>query len=500
MLVVPGVPHVPTPNPPGSTAVQSWYTRVMARYALPLILAVSLQLGCGSDETAHTDYASLTAALEGASLGDTVRVGAARIEGGTVRVPPGVTLVGSGDVSIIVAPADNVAVAALTSPGGPETRVSSVRVESSGRAGVVAVGGGSARIDSVTVQATKGIGIGAEDVATLTMIDVTLTGPVTPENADSQPLDPAPNDTATHGIVLVNVTRADLTRVSSVGFAEFGALLVNSGVTWTEGGADRNLGTGIMSYGGSATLDGLTVCGTLQGLRLIPAYGIVLTNDTLTDTRGLTICDGQGYGALHAGARALHTDLVATGNTNAAVWLQDTDMFEINGSGSRLAGNAFAGVVVVDSTNVTVADATIDGTRSVTRVVGEVGTVQVGDGVQLVRSTASVFLRNLTLVGNERTGILADLNGGSSSDITFDAVSASATGTAYGVLAQGGTITAGWDTGVTRMGAAVTNDETFFASGSMLDIVGVVAPTDIPMAAGIADSGLPILGVVAPTD
>jgi len=461
-------------------------------------LLAAVAVGCGGEVTVHEDLGSLQAALDGAGPGDTVRAGSVRLEG-PLRVPPGVTLLGAGQgETIVVAPTDMVGVVAETG-GAAETRVRGLTVESAGRAGILVTGDGAIRVEEVDVTATRGIGIGAEGSSWVRIADVTLAGPVTRESADTI-LEPTPDSHATHGLVLVDVATAQLEDVQIDGFARIGAVFVDSGVSWARGGADGNLGTGVMASGGNTSLSSLGICDTLQGLHLIPAYGAVFADDVTVDTSDLTICDGDAYGAIFAGARARHENLVATGNGNAALWAQGSDMLEVVGAGSRLSDNRFAGVVAVDSANVHLSDATVEDTEEVVRVAGEVGTIEVGDGIQLVRSTTGVVLSDLTLSGNQRAGILVELGGGSTSGLSIDGVAASATGDALGVVAQGGMLESGWDGGVARMGAAEGNDASFLSSGDVLDVVGVVAPTDLPAADGFATDGLSHVGVVAPTD
>ena len=464
-------------------------------------LCVLLLLGgCGGDD-AHEDYGSLSAALSSARAGDTVRVGAVRISGGTLVVPPGVTLQGAGDgATVVVAPTDSVGIYLQTADGVADTRLTGLSVESGGTAAVLARGTGSAAVDRCTITASLGIAVGAEGVARFTVTDVTATGPVTPAIADMLPPDVSAASTATHGLVLVNVADARLTRVWMNGFALFGALSIASGVTWSEGGADGNLGTALMAYGGTATLDSVQACGSLQGQSLIPAYGAVFAAGAVVDTTGFTACDGEGYGMLQHMAAARHSNLVATGNENAAVWVQFSESFSLAGSSSRIADNAFAGVVGVEATNLSLSDATISDTRLARRLaVGSSGTVDVGDGIQLNRSTTGVTLTAVTFDQNPRCGFVADLDGGDTTGITLDGVTVSGADTALGVVVQNGMAGPGWDSGVSRSGGLATRDAAFVSAGSILEGLGeVVAPTDLPTPVG-AD-GLESLGVVAPTD
>lgn len=460
-------------------------------------LTLVVVLGCsGSDDDPASSSAELTAALEAAGSGDTVRASAGTFRGSFV-VPEGVTLEGAG-ATILESDGDEAVV--VLRAGSAPAGVRNVTVRSSGSAGVIATGAGAATIETVRVESTRGIGIGGEEVSTFRLVDVTLVGPVTRDNVSSLPLEPTPADTATHGIVLVRVADAEFLRVTVNGYAKFGALFVDSGVDWNTGNANENVSTGLMSYGGSATFTGIEVARTIGGFTLIPPYNAVFADGSVVSTTDLVASGGEGYGVLHAATGGNHVNLVAEGNTAAGLWAQDTAGLSLSGASSRIADNAFAGIVALDSSDITLEDAAISDTRMARRVFGETSTVEVGDGVQLVRSSTAITLRNLTLTNNQRVGTLIDLGGTTIDGVTLEAVTANATGTSLGVVAQNGTLAAGWDSMVARMGDTGTNDSAFLASGIVLDVAGVVAPTDMPIADDISAGGLSAVGVVAPTD
>jgi hypothetical protein len=120
--------------------------------------------------------------------------------------------------------------------------------------------------------------------------------------------------------------------------------------------------------------------------------------------------------------------------------------------------------------------------------VGTFALQEIGDGVQLTGSYDAVRLANLTIRGNERAGLLVDAAPG----VTFEAVTVDAAGAAFGALAGGrdvarGVLTvaspAGWDSGITRTGAAVANDATapgeldlIVTSPDVAGALGIIAP------------------------
>jgi len=451
-----------------------------------MLLAAALLSSCGEDE--HTDPASLSQALADAAPGEIVHAGAARIEGAFV-VPAGVRLVGAGPgATIIVAPAGGTAITMM--PGTPATEVHDLTVESDARAAIVARGSGNVAVDNVQVNATRGVAFGAQEVSSLILTNVTLRGPVNAENAASQPTDPAPTDTATHGLVLVRVADAHLTNVTSSGFGLFGALLLDSTTAWSGGGASDNLATGLMVAGGTAMLDRLSLCRTLQGVRLYPAYAGVFAYASTVTTSSLEVCDGQGVGLLHDRSIVSHLDLSAHGNRDAALWVQNTEQFELAGAGSVLEDNVFAGVVVAASSNITIRDARIDRTQTARRILAEAGAVDVGDGIQLVGSVSNVLVSGVTLDSNQRVGLLIDGGGSSIAGVHLESVFVNGTGTELGAIAQTGEIPVGWDMGVTRGGATATNDLSFTG---VLDTVGIVAPDRQPPLGAVADMGLDAL-------
>jgi hypothetical protein len=164
--------------------------------------------------------------------------------------------------------------------------------------------------------------------------------------------------------------------------------------------------------------------------------------------------------------------------------------FQLDGSESTLRNNGFGGVVVVDSRNVSLEDAAIEQTAERTSVIGTEdslrGQVQVGDGVQLVGTVTEVRLTDLTLTGNERVGLLADMGstpqqagisfanvqvaiGGSG---TAGALAGSVSSSEPGTLQPGGP--EGWDDGITRDDATAAVDQDF---AQTLDIAPAAMPS-----------------------
>ncbi len=486
--------------------------------------------GCGgADSASHCDADDLRGALEDASAGDTVRAGACEIEGAFV-VRDGVTLAGEGEVSRLVAPTD--AIALVLEAGGAETTVTglTIVVPAGARGGVVARGDGSgaAAVRAVRIDAATGTALGVERVASFVAEGVTLVGPVTAEtSADAcfedlctpgeaglpreerscSTIEELRACTATHGMVLVDVQSATLTDVQASGFALFGALLLDSTTTWHGGGVSDNLTTGLMVHGGSATLDGLELAGTIAGLRLVPAYAGVFAGGADVTTTGLTVADNENFGLLQDQATARHLDLVATDNRLAALWVQSSSSFELRGAGTRLSGNTLAGRVALDASDVTVAGdgpdeqaLAIESTAGFAWPYDDLSQPTVGDGIQLLRTTEGVHVENVRLDDNARVGVLVDVGGGSIDDVTLNEVVANGTAGQNGVIAQDdrGLIPPGegWDDGVERLGATEAND---LAAAAALDVLPSALPAaKIPTLGDAPSDGL--RGIMGPFD
>jgi hypothetical protein len=120
--------------------------------------------------------------------------------------------------------------------------------------------------------------------------------------------------------------------------------------------------------------------------------------------------------------------------------------------------------------------------------------VPVADGVHMLESTDDVRLHSVSLVNNERVGLLVDVGEGSFSGIELTQVTVSGSGSQLGAIAQadGVEVPETWDLGITRENAVLLNDEE-----STVRLDGMPATGDIPMIAGLEDG---VRGIVGPTD
>jgi hypothetical protein len=440
----------------------------LARVAL-----VSLA-GCAGEGLCESD--ALTEALAGAIEGDEILLGECAIAG-SFEVPAGAALRGLGaDRSRLIGLAG---ARALTVSSG-STEVSDLGVESRGTAGIVATGLEDVRLERVRVDLARGVGIAAENLDGFVLDDVTVEGPVVSAN-------PSSTD-ATHGLVLVRVIGAVFTGVSVRGAAEVGVLSVESRLEWTGGEVARNRGLGLVVEDGTADLDQLRLAETFAGT-LAFAWNGVFLDGALVETNALAVEESEGFGILHLDApEANHVALTAAMNSDAAIWVERTGAFDLSGT---LEGNGFAGLVAVDSSNLSLHDLEVKSTTMKVRILEALGgPIEVGDGIQLVRSSNQTSIARVTIADSGRVGLLFELGGaalslGQLADVTITDASMSA----LGAIAQNGTIPAGWDQGVARSADLTARDQ---AAGAQPG-VGAIGPCERPAETDLGNRGLSVL-------
>lgn len=447
-------------------------------------LALLVAASCDPTAAPVCDGTALASRLASAAAGSTVEVGACRIEG-SFTVPAGVVLSGTED-SVIAASGGP----ALTLVGtGDAASVRDLTIESDGPAAIV-VRAERATISSVTIALTDGVGIGAEGSASLTLSDVRVEGPIDAASAGPASVGDTP---ARYGVALVNVRGARLEDVSLSGLGDYALFLLSTEATLERVRVSSTLGAAVLLSGGSATLRDTQITGVFQGFRLMPAYGLVVIGGARVETERLVVREVEGVGVFQDGSSGHHVDLTSSDNRGAGAWLQRTSGVAIEGASGELAGNGLAGVVALGGEGFSLRGARIEGTRLVTRVYAEAGSVMVGDGAQLVGTVGSE-ISDVTLAGNARIGLLLDLRDGGDLP-ALSAITVDASGTALGAQAQGAALADGWDREVTRLGAAAANDAAFAAE---LDIVAIVGPSDIPSSEAAAAGGLD--AIVGPSD
>lgn len=444
-----------------------------------LVLAgVAALAACGGDDDPASplcDAADVRAALARAGAGDIVRLGACSVAGPFV-VPAGASLEGEGTAATTVTASEGV-VAVELAPGAPPTAVRGLTIVSDGRAGVVARASGAVEITDVRIRATRGIGLGFDGTDVVRLRGVSVSGPVLPDNVLDFTADQGADETALYGLLALSVGDLGLDDVTVEGFAAAGATLVDGVGHWTGVAIERNLGAGLLAYGGAWTLEAVSIAESLDGAQLVPSYGAVFSEGHV-DSTDLVVRGGGGYGLVHLGSTAVHTSLIAEGNADAGVFVQDCEAFEL--VDAALTGNGYAGLVAGRTSGLSVHGGRIDGTRAVTAVVDDAGVAEIGDGLQLLETTEEVNIDGVTFAGNARVGMLLDLGGGSGAGIALEGVVVEGDGEELGAVQQNGDIAAGWDDGVERRGATAANDEEFVTLGLSLAVRGLLGPNDVP--------------------
>lgn len=428
-----------------------------------------------------------------ASPGASVEIGDCAVRG-RFRVAPGVTLRGTGPESALVGHELGPVLALDTR--GATSRVVGLRVVASGHAAIQLGGDGRAILEDLGVEVPgPGVGLVGEGLASLALRRVTIAGPATAASAAAVPADADATRHATHGLALFEVGDLELTAVDVRGFEMIGALIVDSTTTWSGGEVRECVGAGVVVSGGEATLTDVAVRDLFASSHgLVLSLGLTSMRGAVLRTERLEVARNPQFGLLQDGGEAEHLDLIVRDNGDVGVWAQDGLRSSITGAASVIAGNRVAGLVVAGSSDVTVRDVRIDGTRRGLSAAGTGGGVDAGDGIHLVGDARAVTLDGLTLSGNTRVQIVVDLAATAASEITLAGVRVDGSGAELGLVAQGGALPVGWDAGVTRLGATAANDAAF--SGALSVFAGAVREDE---RAGPPASG-GVRGIVMPID
>lgn len=418
--------------------------------ALPALLLLA---GCGGGEEICTPEG-----FEEALAGDAEEIALGECEvRGSFTVDRAVRIIGRGEASILIG----------------------------GAGAALLVRGGDVRIEDVRIQVTKGVGIASSSGAVM-LSRVVIAGSIDVNDPPQLPTGVTPADASSHGLVIVG-GRAELADVRVSGMAAAGALFHDAEVSWSGGVVARNLSVGVLVEGGRVDLTDVTVEETKQGGALPPAYGVVAVGDgDLTSSR-LSVGTTQGIGLAHIGATGAHADVQVRENNVAGVWAESSEI-ELSGT---IENNRFAGFVAVDTERVDIHDATIDRTEKRLRQVELLGSIEVGDGIQIVRPSGSTSISGVSLSGNERVGLLLELPP-EHGTLALSSVEVNVTeeGEA-GCVAQGDPPPS-WDDDVTRNGTDRVADA---SKAGMFDVLEVIAPCDLPRESGIGPGGLVDLGL-----
>ena len=435
---------------------------------------------------------ALRGALEDASPGDVVELTAGTYEG-SFSVPPGVTLAGAGmDLTEIVAPTE---LDALVVTGGADgeqnTLIRDMRITTTGGFGVRG-SAGFIQMMGVHVVVLRGAGIGIESASSFEAQRVRIEGPVTEATATSVEPEPTVATTATHGLVLFEVSNAVLTSFTVTGTADVAALLVGSEAEFIDSTVSDVLGTGLYVLGGEASIVGLEVENVFHGVRLVPSYGVVVVGDAQVTSLDLAVRGSEDVGVLQVAASSEHERIAISGNRNGGVWVQNSPLFRA--TDGTIDTNGLVGVLLAEVGEALVRDVNLAGTEMVTRVGGS-GRADYGDGIQLQRPGGEHLIERVSFANSARVGFLMDGGGASLESVLLTGCDVGGEGMQLGAVAQNGSAPPGWDDGMARDTVTAANDLTVTAP---LDILGIVAPTEIRGADMVVGVGLS--GIVAPTE
>ncbi|MBX7191749.1 MAG: hypothetical protein K1X94_06815 [Sandaracinaceae bacterium] len=467
--------------------------RVLSRVSLlGLSIAGSFAASLGACDSPACGVADVQARLDAASPGAVVDVGSCTMVG-ELRVPAGVTLRGSG--AHLTSEAD-VSAVVLETVAGSTTVLEGIAIDSA-HLGVEARGEGDARVSNVTIDFATGVGM-VTTASSATLRDVVVRGTVDETNRDEgRWLSVTSADAPTHGVVVAAGDVA-LERVTIRGTAwvalSAGDALVAGGrapieLVVTDSTIGHGLGVGVSSSAETLSMTDTRIEEIWSGVRGWPSYAALLVDGAVT-TSATTITNADGYGLVEVAGRSEHMGLTVEHVGDVGVWL-GLDVEASLGGTSRIADTGFAGVLAVEAARLSMDGAEVQGVRSLRRTVGVSGAIEVGDGIAAIRSPLA--LRDVSIAGAARAGLVLDAAGGTM-PMDLERVSVSADGAGLGAIQ--GTVNAGaetlssapmagWDVGITRLGAAVANDAAFRGSLSVVlaesppstgSALGVVAP------------------------
>lgn len=530
------------------------YRRSLGDAIWGLAVAVGL-VGCGDD--AECGVADPAAAVEAARAGDVVDLEGCTVVG-PVAVRAGVTVQGSRDAPVVFeGPEGALAAVELGGAGAGEATLRHAVVTGRARFAVLARDSEAVRLERVRIAHEWGVGALFDDVRAVTLDTVSLrgTGPRDAAAAEdllfldvapvavTGPLDdcPAVGGECSHGtsreatcsdgrcgayVVTCDcgVERTVVTTtglfadgfdaftardVEVAGYAQYGAVLVGAAedsVDWRGGGVREIHGVALYLSGPTATLDAVGVSDVFQGFRAVPGFGLLEVSSELSpgavETQDLSIERAEGYGIYQVGADNTHRGLAIRGARDAGYWALRTGRIGIEGG--ELAGNGLTAMMFQQAGGVTLSGGLVvrdTVQRRTTIGGGGLSTLEAGDGLQLIDTTAAVELDGVDFVENERVGLFYDGGEGFDPDadlcrggagVCFRDVLVEGVGDQRGALAgdpgeplmEGDDVASyrvvaegAWTGSLVRAGSA---EDDVGVEGLDLDFVGVTGPLDFP--------------------
>lgn len=450
----------------------------MASLTRIVLAAAIFAIGCADP----CDSDGVRARLAASASGETIDVAGCMDLTGDFVVPPGRTLAGPAHIDGSVT---------LMTEGEPPSVLRDVSITSH-RIGVTTVGEGAARIEGGTLAVVTGVGLSL-DAASSTLDGVTVTGNVTEANRDeSRWLSVTSSDEATHGVLIgsgeVRITGARITGFAWVGVSIADELLDEGtrpiDVRIIDSVIGHGLGVGIVSSAPDLTLMNVQVEQVWTGVRGWPSYGVLVVEGAATSA-DLSITDADGFGLVQIAGSSMHGDLLIEHTGDVGAWFGAGVEVGMIGGATRIADTGFAGILAADAGALSMLGGTIAGVRAERRTVGVRGAISVGDGIDAIGTPLT--LRDVSIEGAERIGLLLDASVSSSLTGVRVTSEGDAFGAAQGTIDRGAEdfLSApipGWDSGITRLGTAAVNDA---ALSERLSVAIASAPPSTGSALGV---------------
>ncbi len=404
-----------------------------------LLLLLSNAGGCA--EEPFCDGAGLRSALERAEPGTVIEIGACTING-PIIVPAGVRLVGVGAASTIESHVELTPATVAITPGEFPAVLSRLRIRAS-IAGALEARGADVQLMNVDVEASSNSpGVTVVSSRSLEMQSVSIEGPST-----------------SAGLLLERVSSARMFDIQIIGFERECARFEDSSVNWTTGrvtGCD----VGVAVERGRAELRSVVVENIGGGRSLMPA-GLATTGAARLFAEELVVEGVESGPAVRIEGGT--SEVVDSRLAGASGGLMARGSEQISIRRSSFHGNRGVGVFVDGARSFELANADVVGTTSlyVVRALTDVG-----DGV-VVLNTRSTSISDALVEDSSRIGMLfqACPASGVSAIPLLDRVEVSGVGEqrgAFGAFVRSvedfERFPIGWDAGIQRSGAVLTND------------------------------------------
>lgn len=422
---------------------------------LPRSLLHVLLGGATCVASACDPCSGVAARIEALAAGETYAVPEGCVVREALTIPAGARVEGA---QIELEPGESIALSPSPDAARPTVLAgATVRGGNDDAPAVVARGPGRIAIEGATFELARGIAIGVSG-GDARLEAVTVRGNLDPARAGEVPQPADPAALATYGVVAIGGATLDASNLAVRGVAVAAVACAGSTMTVRDATLTENLGFGVSADACDLTLEDVEIAGTVSA-PLRPGIGIAARASTVEATR-LHVHDAAGYGVLATQSDVGLTEPRLTALGQAGVWVESGSTLRVgSGSFEDLGG---AGIAAVGAVRLEARDTRVASTRSIPiPTAGGTSLEEMGDGihvVQLADVDSEVELADVTLVRNERVGLVLD-GGMRPLSISIARTRVETTGMQLGALAQNVVaLPAGWDASVTRVGSAETLD------------------------------------------